>query len=106
MMDCYRCVMVTIEQQGPRSGERPSGLQLLRRLKDFRVMPASSHGPLPRSDPNVAMFAALDGESGGICEGEEVLIETSVSSPQTTVWQCRKKEGWDLTDDRFWIQKE
>lgn len=108
LMDCYRCSMVAVVQaaeSGDRAGERPNGLEPLRRLKDLLRRDADTHGPLPRDAPNLAVYAAPDATGGVVRVGDEVAVLDTVAAPAASIWAhnvARHPETFSLDDDRFW----
>jgi len=124
LMDCYRCTMVTIEQSHcAEQGTRPSGLEVTAQLKKIRVQltpacmlsvwfdvccPATTHGPLPREDPNVSVFAVLDQESAQLRVGDAVTIAGRIEDAGSPSIYCfnldQNEHQFEINEDRFWVR--
>lgn len=105
LMQDYRCTMVTIEQNdGTQCGRRPSGREVQDVLREYRVSPPETAGPLCRDAPNFGVYAAVD-EGGRVTVGDEVVPTRQLAGAPSIYLFNRHRLGtgrYRMTADRFW----
>ena len=114
LMEAYRCTMVTIAQaaEAPavEAGSRPDGpLKLFKLMKQLYARDSASHGPLPRDNPNFAVFAAPDQDAATISVGDALrvcgAIQDAAPEPEKSQFaynERRAPQAFKLNGDRFW----
>eukprot|EP00928_Gymnodinium_smaydae_P090051 TRINITY_DN73901_c0_g1_i1.p1 TRINITY_DN73901_c0_g1~~TRINITY_DN73901_c0_g1_i1.p1 ORF type:complete len:412 (+),score=39.15 TRINITY_DN73901_c0_g1_i1:47-1282(+) len=110
LMDAYRCTMVTIVQAPEavpgvaEAGSRPQGQKLLPVMKKWYGGKPETHGPLPRDNPNFAVFCAPDQDEAVLRVGQVLTIdETTGGAPSIYAYnEKRSHEKFELGEDRFW----
>merc|ERR1712153_55696 len=75
--------MVTIAQDaeaahGREAGSRPQGVKLTNLMKSFLARDPSTHGPLPRDNPNFAVFAAPDQDAATLSVGDALRVRGTI----------------------------
>ena len=107
LMDAYRCTMVTISQaaEGGKAepGTRPHGHEATKVMKSFLARSSETHGPLPRDNPNFAVFAAPERDAGTVRVGDTIAAEHV--SGDCSIWahnRARSAEAFRLDEARFW----
>merc|ERR1711907_585931 len=101
----YRCTMVTIEQRPTaQCGTRPFGQVISSVLKSFRTFDESTHGPLPRTDPNFGVFATLDQESAAVLRVGDLVSPTGIGSAKSIYAYSLAASLYSMTfnENRFW----
>lgn len=110
LMDAYRCTMVTIVQAPEavsgvvEAGSRPQGQKLLPVMKKWFGGDPKTHGPLPKDNPNFAVFCAPDQDEAILRVGDVLGIsETTGGASSTFAYnEKRSPEAFELGEDRFW----
>ncbi len=112
LMEAYRCTMVTIAQVAEPSladdvaGTRPAGHKVSKVMKSFLSRGAETHGPLPRDNPNFAVFAAPGLDDSTLHEGDLVrVVGTLASSGARSLYKHNEQQSphrWRLDEGRFW----
>lgn len=113
LMEAYRCTMVTIAQVAEANladavaGTRPAGLKVTKAMKAYLARGAETHGPLPRDNPNFAVFAAPGRDEGDVLhEGDVVEVaETIACSGARSIYEHNERQSryrWRLDEARFW----
>jgi uncharacterized protein YcbX len=113
LMDAYRCTMVTIAQlaegePGIVAGSRPQGLKLTKVLKEIAPSKPATHGPLPREDPNLAIFAAPEQDEALVRVGDELSVLETIDRSAGSIFahnEAHMALGLWLDVDRFWKPK-
>eukprot|EP01047_Picozoa_sp_COSAG01_P077636 COSAG01_NODE_14054_length_1502_cov_0.859587_1_plen_399_part_00 len=107
LMEAYRCTMVTIAQVAEAddaAGTRPTGLRMTKVMKSFLARPASTHGPLPRDNPNFAVFAAPELDESTLRQGD-LVVPTGTLDGARSLYEHNarlSKYRWQLDELRFW----
>jgi uncharacterized protein YcbX len=112
LMEAYRCTMVTIAQVAEANvaddaaGTRPAGHKVSKVMKSFLAREADTHGPLPRDNPNFAVFAAPGLDESTLQEGDLVqVVGTIASSGARSIYEHNERQSryrWRLDEKRFW----
>jgi uncharacterized protein YcbX len=110
LMDAYRCTMVTIAQAaemqpGVVAGSRPQGLELMSVMKKRYGCKPATHGPLPKDNPNFAMFAAPEQDEAVVRVGDEVSVVATIGeAPSSWAYnEQRSSEAFTFDETvRFW----
>ena len=112
LMEAYRCTMVTIAQaaEAPKvdAGSRPQGLKLTNTMKAFLARGAETHGPLPRDNPNFAVFAAPEQDSAVLKLGDTLRVKGTIDGAAKSIFayhEARGPETFTLGEDRFWTSQ-
>ena len=77
--------MVTIAQAAEANetiaaGSRPTGVALTGLMKKLLARDAKTHGPLPRDNPNFAVFAAPAQDAAVLSVGDFVRVDGTLAS--------------------------
>jgi hypothetical protein len=75
-------------------------------MKSFLSTEAETHGPLPRDNPNFAVFAAPGLDESTLHEGDLVEVAgTLASSGARSLYKHNEQQSryrWRLDEARFW----
>ena len=113
LMEAYRCTMITIAQaaEAPsyEAGSRPHGpMSLFKLMRSLTARDASSHGPLPRDNPNLAVFAAPDQDEAVLRVGDLVRVRGTIHearAPSIFKYnEAKATEQFTFDEEaRFWV---
>ena len=94
LMEAYRCTMVTIAQvaegQEVEAGTRPHGHEVTKIMKRFLAKDSDTHGPLPRDNPNFAVFAA-PGVDQAILRTNDVINVCDRLESARSLWEFNER---------------
>ena len=105
--------MITIAQaaEAPsyEAGSRPHGpMSLFKLMRSLTARDASSHGPLPRDNPNFAVFAAPDQDEAVLRVGDLVRVRGTIHEARApSIFKYNEANATEqFTFDeeaRFWV---